>query len=176
MELLEKIFGTGSNLAIHEMCARAFVTFFIALFLIRLAGMRSFGKKSAVDNVIIIVLGAVLSRAIVGASPYFSTVLACTVIVVVHRIIAYIAISNPWLEKIVKGEQRILYKNNKIHWPNMKRSCVSEQDLLESVRLQSGKRELKEIEEAHIESNGQISIVTKSNQDEPEKIQRQAYL
>jgi uncharacterized membrane protein YcaP (DUF421 family) len=172
MELLENIFGTGKDLEIYQMCARAFVTFFIALFLIRLAGMRSFGKKSAVDNVIIIVLGAVLSRAIVGVSPYLSTVAACTVIVITHRVIAFASIKNPWLEKIVKGEQRVLYKSNEINWPNMKRSCVSERDLLESVRLKSGMAALTDIEEAHIESNGQISIITKSKYSEPEEIQR----
>lgn len=170
MELLEKIFGTGKDLEIHEMCARAFVTFFIALLLIRVAGMRSFGKKSAVDNVIIIVLGAVLSRAIVGATPYFSTLAACAVIVVTHRVIAFICINNPWLEKIVKGEKRLLYKDGKIDWTNMKRSCVSERDLMESVRLQIGKNTLNEIEEAHIESNGRISIITKTKHSEPEEI------
>lgn len=165
MEVLEKIFGTGEQLETYQMCARAFVTFFIVLFLIRLAGMRSFGKKSAFDNVIIIVLGAVLSRVIVGASPFWDTVAASTVIVLVHRIIAYAAIKNPWLEGIVKGEQRILYKNGQLDWPNMKRSSVSERDLIESVRLQAGLSTLEEIEEAYIESSGEISIVTKRRKE-----------
>jgi uncharacterized membrane protein YcaP (DUF421 family) len=162
METLENIFGTGKDLAFHQMCARAFVTFFITLALIRLAGMRSIGKKTAFDTVITIMLGAVLSRVIVGASAFFPTVGGGIVIVVIHRLVAWVSMNHESIERIVKGEHRQLYANGEINWRNMRRSCVSERDLIESVRLQANVKSLQEIEEAYIESNGEISIIKKT--------------
>lgn len=161
METLENIFGVGGDLTVPQMSARAFVTFFITLLLIRIAGMRSIGKKSAFDTIITIMLGAVLSRVIVGASAFFPTVAAGFVIAVVHRLLAMIAIKHNWLEQIIKGQQRQLYSNGKINWTNMHRSSVSESDLIESVRLLANTTSLNDIDEAYIESNGEISIIKK---------------
>lgn len=161
MDFFEKVFGIGEALSVYQMCARAFVTFFITLGLIRIAGMRSIGKKSAFDTVITIMLGALLSRVIVGASAFIPTVTAGLVICLIHRLIAFIAINNPGVERIVKGQHRELYRNGVINWKNMRRSCVSENDLVESVRLQVNMKSLEDIAEAHIESNGEISVIKK---------------
>ena len=162
METLEYIFGTGKDLTWYQMALRAFITFFIVLALIRLAGMRSIGKKSAFDTVITIMLGAVLSRVIVGASAFFPTVAGGVVIVLIHRLVAWISMNHTRIEKVVKGEQRQLYSNGEINWKNMKRSSVSKRDLIESVRLQANVKTLEEIEEAYMESNGEISVIKKT--------------
>jgi uncharacterized membrane protein YcaP (DUF421 family) len=161
MEIIKEIFGTGKDLNIHQMSVRAFLMFFITLALIRVAGMRTFGKKSAFDTVITIMLGALLSRVIVGASEFLPTTTAGAVIVIVHRIVAWFTLRYTKLESIVKGEHRLLYKDGKINWHNMNRSSVSETDLMESVRLQANKKSLADIEEAYMESSGEISVIKK---------------
>lgn len=161
MEIIEQIFGSSEPLNYYQMGARAFVIFFITLFLIRLAGMRTIGKKSAFDTALTIMLGALLSRVIVGASDFVPTICAGTVIAVIHRLLAWVAMGSPMIEKVIKGQQRTLYQHGQIQWKNMKRACVSENDLLESVRLKANVTSLSDIEEAHIESNGEISVVTK---------------
>jgi len=162
METIEYLFGSEKELTILQMSCRGFIVFFIALLLIRISGMRTFGKQSAVDIIISFTLGSILSRAITGASPFLASILACTVIVVLHRIIAWAAVHNHALGKIVKGEQRLLYSHGKINWKNMRRSSISEGDLMESVRLDTNKDSLDHVLEAHIESNGKISIITKN--------------
>ncbi|MGI8582874.1 MAG: hypothetical protein ACR2KX_11780 [Chitinophagaceae bacterium] len=52
-ELIFKLFGEGKDLNALQMGDRAFVMFFITLFLIRLAGMRAFGQKSAFDTILL---------------------------------------------------------------------------------------------------------------------------
>ncbi|MBP6730732.1 MAG: DUF421 domain-containing protein [Chitinophagales bacterium] len=161
MEIIQTVFGIGEHLSFYQMGARAFVVFFITLFLIRLAGMRTIGKKSAFDTALTIMLGALLSRIIVGASEFIPTVCAGTVIALIHRLLAWISMGSETIEKIIKGEQRTLYQQGHIQWKNMRRACVSENDLMESVRLKANVASLNEIEEAHIESNGEISVVLK---------------
>ncbi len=82
------LFGEGKDLNTLQMACRAFVVFFITLAFIRFTGMRTFGVKSAFDHCIIIMLGAVLSRSITGASAFLPTITAAFVLVLVHKILA----------------------------------------------------------------------------------------
>ncbi|MGF7231571.1 DUF421 domain-containing protein [Arachidicoccus sp.] len=155
------LFEQVGKLDILQMVVRAFVIFFLALFLIRITGMRTFGKKSAFDIVVGIILGGVLSRAVTGSSPFFPTVIASVVIVLLHRIVAILSMYSKKMEKLVKGQARELYKNKTINWKNMKRSNISLEDLMESVRDKALVNDLNEIEEARIEQTGEITAVKK---------------
>ena len=77
---IKELFGSGEHLTALQMAVRAFIMFFITLALIRFGGMRIFGKKTAFDNILVIMLGAILARGVVGASPFFSTVAASAAI------------------------------------------------------------------------------------------------
>ncbi len=85
MQTIHDLFGQGFNLNILQMTLRAIAIFFIALVLVRYTGMRMFGIKSAFDICVTIILGAVLARAIVGASPFIPTVIASIALVIVHK-------------------------------------------------------------------------------------------
>ncbi len=153
------LFGSGEDLTALQMGVRAFIMFFITLALIRIGGMRIFGKKTAFDNILVIMLGAVLARGVVGASPFLSTVAASTVMVVIHKILALLAIRYIWVGKIVKGIHRSLYKNGELNWKNMNVSAISKDDLMEGVRLQINSNSLEDVKEAYIEKNGQVSVI-----------------
>ncbi len=104
-ELINKLLGEGKDLNALQMADRAFVMFFITLFLIRVAGMRSFGQKSAFDTIIVIMLGAILSRAVTGASAFFPTVIAGAVLALVHRLLALISIFNEIIGAVINGKK-----------------------------------------------------------------------
>ena len=70
MDVIRLLFGDGTELTTWQMADRALVTFVLALAMIRLAGRRSFGQRSPFDACTTVLLGAVLSRAVVGASPF----------------------------------------------------------------------------------------------------------
>src|SRR6476620_3419340 len=109
-DLINTLFGEGKDLNTLQMASRAFVLFFITLILIRLAGMRTFGIKSAFDNCVIIMLGAVLSRAITGASAFIPTIVASVVLVAVHKILALLSVNNKTISHLVKGKPISIYK------------------------------------------------------------------
>ena len=160
-KILLKIFGEGKDLDALQISSRALVIYLVALLLIRIAGRRAFGKKTAFDNTIAIMLGAVLSRAVVGASPFLPTVIGSLVLVLLHRVIAWYSIYNPKFEQLVKGKPRILYQHNHINKENMKRGLMSEDDLQSDVRLKTQANSMEDIEEVYIEASGEVSMVKK---------------
>jgi uncharacterized membrane protein YcaP (DUF421 family) len=160
-QLINNLWGEGDQLNALQMSVRAVLMFAIALMFIRLGGLRLFSKKSAFDNVIVIMLGAVLARGIVGASPFFSTVAASAVMILIHRTLAAATVKSDKLCKILKGEHILLFKDGKILWNNMKKATLSEQDLLESLHLETKQTTLENIEMAYLETNGRISFITK---------------
>lgn len=159
---LNYLFGSGEDLTPLQMAVRSFLMFFITLILIRIGGMRIFGKKSAFDYIIIIMLGAVLARGVVGASPFLSTVAAAAVMILIHKALAMLAMKFVWVGKMVKGIHRKLYDNGLRDRKNMELVGISEDDLLEAVRLQLNKTSLDEVEKIIIEKNGEMSVIKKA--------------
>ena len=162
MDLILTLFGEGDELNALQMGLRAFTLYLIALLFIRTSGIRTLGKKSSFDFVVSILLGAVLSRAVVGASPYWPTVAAGLVIVILHRLLAWLCLYYPKLGIAIKGEERLLYRNGAFLEENMKKSFLTEGDLMESVRLQTNRNSLEVIEAIYLERSGKISVIEKS--------------
>jgi len=147
------------------MSVRAFFMFIITLVLIRLAGLRTFAKQSSFDNIIVIMLGAVLARGVVGASPFWSTVGASVIMVIMHRVIAWMTVKNPKFEKLVKGSYIKLYQNGALVSNNLEKTGMSENDLHESLRLETNKLTLSQIDTAFMETSGKISFILKKATD-----------
>lgn len=157
--MIEDLIGTGITMTPLQMGVRAFFVFILALVFIRIAGIRTFGMKSSYDNIIILMLGAILSHAVIGDSPFYSILAACSVIVLMHRLFAILSVHSDWFGKIVKGEKTLLVKNGRVHWENMKDALISHKDLDEAIRLAGHPEEHNEIECAYLERNGHISVI-----------------
>jgi uncharacterized membrane protein YcaP (DUF421 family) len=161
METLQEIFGHETELNSLEMALRATAVFFIAFVLIRIAGRRSFGIRSPIDNILVILLGAILSRAVVGSSPFVPIIIASFVLCVLHRLIGWLFSSYNEIARIVEGEKITLYENGKFSEKNMKRGLVREEDIMLGVRKASSSDSLQNIEKIYLEHDGEISIIKK---------------
>src|ERR1700712_4600910 len=111
MELFIKIFGEGKDLNALQMSCRGVVVFFIALILIRISGRRSFGIRTALDNIILILLGAVLSRAVVGASAFVPVTVVSFTIVILHRTFGWFISRSKAFGRLMEGDKVLLYEN-----------------------------------------------------------------
>lgn len=159
MDIIYAIFGQGKDLTTVQMSARAVTIYFIALVLIRISGRRTFGKRSSFDNTIVIILGAVLSRAVVGASAFIPTVVCGLVLAVMHRGLAMLTIANKKLAELVDGKARILYKDGEINKNSLRAALMSRDDLEADVRVKANKSKLNEVKEVHLESTGEVSVI-----------------
>src|SRR5205085_8726700 len=107
-ENLRTLFGEGPELGALQMALRSAVVFVLALAMIRVSGRRSFGQRRPFDACTTVLLGAVLSRAVVGASPFWATVCAGAAIVALHRVVAMASVRWPAFETFVCGDKREL--------------------------------------------------------------------
>jgi uncharacterized membrane protein YcaP (DUF421 family) len=116
--------------------------------------------------VISFLIGAILSRGVVGATPFFSTVASMVVIVLIHKIFSKLSLYNKWFGKKLKGKCVLLFRDGKFIEENMKRTNISENDILEEARLNLQSGSLEKIKEVYIERTGEISFIKKENPTE----------
>jgi uncharacterized membrane protein YcaP (DUF421 family) len=161
MELIITLFGEGKDLDTLQMSLRAAVVFIIALILIRISGRRSFGVRTPLDNIIAISLGAVLSRAIVGASPFVPVVVTCFVVVVIHRFLGWLIANNARIARLIEGDKILLYENDQYIEDNLKRALVCKEDVMQGIRKSALTDDISKIKKVYMERNGDISAIKK---------------
>ena len=103
-----------------------------------------------------------LSRAIAGASPFLSTIAACLVLLLVHRLLAWLILYNKTAGKMLKGEKIPLYQNGQIVDQNLKKCFITRDDLISDVRLKANADNFDTIEEIYMENTGELSVVLKN--------------
>jgi uncharacterized membrane protein YcaP (DUF421 family) len=161
MEWIETIFGSDDHLSVGQMCSRGVVVFFLSLILIRIAGRRSFGVRTALDNIVAITLGALLSRAILGVSPFFPVVATSLVIVLLRRLCGRFTAGSKVFSKLAEGEKVVLYKDDQFCRDQMRRAMLSEEDVRQGIRESALCDSLENIKFVFMERNGRISVVLK---------------
>ena len=155
---LAALVGEGTDLAPGQMCVRAAIVFVVTLLLIRLSGRRSFGQHSAFDACLTVLLGAVLSRAVVGASPFLATIASAATLVALHRAIAWASVRWPKFDQLVSGDIRVLVVDGVKQTREMQRALISERDLAEAIRKKCGSAEIEQIDGAVLERDGHVSV------------------
>jgi uncharacterized membrane protein YcaP (DUF421 family) len=161
MKFLNDWWGINENISPLEIAARSAVMFIAALLLIRLAGMRPFGKGEPFDQIIAFLIGGILSRGVVAATPFVPTIVSMIVIILVHKLFAKLSIYNKWFGAKVKGEKVLLYRDGTFLKDNMNRVNITEHDIMEDLRLEVQLGNLDKIQEAYMERTGKISFVKK---------------
>jgi uncharacterized membrane protein YcaP (DUF421 family) len=140
---------------------RALFIFIIGLALVRIGDRRSLSEKTAFDAIFIVLIGSMLSRAINGTAPFFITIAAGIVLMVIHRACAFGACKSHAFGKLLKGEPVTLVRNGKIDHAEMRRSLVSDHDLAEDLRLDAKTEDISTLASARLERSGDISFIKK---------------
>jgi len=161
MELLIKIFGEGKDLNALQMSCRGVIFFIIALVLIRISGRRSFGVRTPLDNIIAISLGAIMSRAVVGASEFVPIVVCCFVIVLMHRFFGWLIAHSKAFGEFIEGNKMVLFERGNFQHDNMKKALVCKEDIMQGVRKSALTEDKNHIEKVYMERNGDISPLKK---------------
>lgn len=145
-----------------QMSARIILIATAALLMLRLSGRRTFGSGSPFDRVVTIILGAVLSRAVIAASPFGATIAACFVLVVMHRLLGLLAAWSDTLGRIIKGRATVLAENGTIYHRALLRHSLSHRDLIEGLREAAATEDINAVQSVQLERSGRITVVRKS--------------
>ncbi len=147
------------KLVFSQLAFRAVIIFFVALALMRIGHKRSLARKTAFDTAFVVIVGAILARAINGSGPFFSTIGIAALLVLLHRALCFIAIRSQGFESLIKGRSDVLLREGQPLGDAMRRHAISKGDL-EDLHL-CGHRRAEEIALARLERSGDISFVGK---------------
>jgi uncharacterized membrane protein YcaP (DUF421 family) len=128
------------------------------LAMLRIAHKRFFAHRNALDVLLSLVLASTLARAINGNAAFFESIGAGFALVLTHRAVAWVAARSPRIERLVKGRPTLLVTGGAIQHATLRRHDLSEDDLVEDLRL-SGHGSFASVREARLERNGKISIL-----------------
>jgi uncharacterized membrane protein YcaP (DUF421 family) len=155
---MDAVFGSGSDLAWHQECARAALIFVYGLALVRIAGRRIFGRWSALDIVVSIVIGSNLSRALTGGAQLWGTLAATTLLVALHWVLARLVARSPGFSRLIEGKPVELAHRGEPSHSVRERYAVSQSDLNEALR-QSGVDDIAAARAVTLEPSGEITVL-----------------
>ncbi len=161
-DFLGPVLGLGmepKDLTFVQISLRGIIVFLATLIMIRLGHKRSLARKTAFDAVLIVILASVLSRAINGSAAFFATIGGGVVIVLVHRMFAFIAYHSHWFGCLIKGQPEVIVENGELVLQTMRVNHISKHDLEEDLRLDAQLDDVSNVRVARVERSGDISFI-----------------
>jgi uncharacterized membrane protein YcaP (DUF421 family) len=162
VELVNDLLGLDTEkLESYQMASRAIVIFFMSLILLRISGIRTLGRQSAFDTLTSLMLGSIMGRAVVAEQSFFGSILAAFLLMLLHRLTAWITYHNKKTGSIIKGEVLLLMKDGNWEKKNLSRAHITEEDIMEALRHDVNISSLDKVKEVYLERSGEISIIKK---------------
>ena len=149
------------DLTFLQISLRGIIVFLVTLATVRVGHKRSLSRKTPFDAVLLVILAAVLSRAINGSAAFFATLGGGVVLVLTHRLFAYLAFCSHRFGLLVKGRPDVIVRDGRCDLAVMRRNHVSMHDLDEDMRLSAHTDDVSNIRLARVERSGDISFIKK---------------
>lgn len=160
LDVLKSLVGIGADeLSVFQILVRCVLIYVIGIALVRMGKKRFLGKIAAFDTVLAIIIGSLLSRAITDTNYFLKILAACLLLILLHRVFSLVAAYSDEFGNLIKGHDRVILRDGELLWDAMKKSNLSEQDVMQSLRLNAKTEDVSKIKMARIERNGDISVI-----------------
>jgi uncharacterized membrane protein YcaP (DUF421 family) len=145
-----------------DIVLRAAFAFAFLFFVTRIVGRRELSTMEPFDLILLVVLGDLTQQG-VTQSDYSVTglMLAIGTMAVMTVLVSYLSFRFKRLRPVLDGEPIVLVQDGKPLLRNLHRERITTEELAASARLQAQIGSFDEIEWAILETNGQISFITK---------------
>ena len=137
----------------------------VAVYLFIIVAIRLFGKKelaqlTIIDLTFILLISNSVQNAMVGPdSTLTGGLVAATSLFVVNYLFKLLLYWFPGFSKIVQGSDLLLIYKVQINQNNLNKARITQNELLEAVR-EHGVSEIREVDLAVLETDGNISIIS----------------
>jgi len=147
-----------TSITIFHMSMRGLLIYLGALGLVRF-NERFIGVRTQFNFVLYMVLGSLLATAITGNAPFFAVVGMSLVLFFCNLLFTKLSFYSHRWEKFLKGSPQLLVLEGVVQWDAMRSHSITESDILSALRQKGGGHNIKRIEKAFLENNGEISII-----------------
>lgn len=141
---------------------RAMAIYLFLLVVMRAAGKRTLSDITAVEFVLLLVVGEATAQALLGED--FSVINGFIAILTLLGIdLGLSLIKQRWKgsERFLEGLPVVLVDNGELLKDRMQRARVDEQDILEAARISQGLERMDQVKYAVLEKSGGISVIPK---------------
>ncbi|MDQ2868364.1 MAG: DUF421 domain-containing protein [Verrucomicrobiota bacterium] len=158
--------GTGvdpKDLTLLQTSLRGIIIFVFTLALVRFSARRLLARRTVFDSIFLVVLGAMLARAINGSADFFTTLGAGVILVVFHRLLAVLSFYSHGFGDLIKGPEQVVVRDGQPIHSTLRNNQISQHDLMEDLRLALHTDDLAKVQTARFERSGDISFVPREN-------------
>jgi uncharacterized membrane protein YcaP (DUF421 family) len=144
-----------------DIALRALFLYAFIIFVMRVIGRRELSSLSAVDLVLLIVLGDAIQQGLTQ-DDYSLTgaVIAVSTIAAVQVGTSYLSFRSTRARKVLEGNPIVVVQDGKLLEENLKRERMTSDEVAEEMRMQQI-ASFDEVKWGIVENNGQISFVKK---------------
>ena len=144
-----------------DIALRALFLYAFVVFLMRVMGRRELSSLTAIDLVLLIVLGDAIQQGLTQ-DDYSVTgaVIAVSTIAAVQVGSSYLSFRSRRLRRVLEGEPIVIVQDGKLIERNMRRERLTEGDVAEEMRSQQI-ASVADVEWGILESNGTMSFIPK---------------
>lgn len=140
--------------------ARGVAIYLFILVLFRIMGKRSLSESTTFDLVLLLIISEVTQQALVGYDYSLTGAFILIVTLIsVDLIFSLLKENFPLFGKVTEGIPLIIVNDGKPLLKRMRKSKVSEEDVLESARRTFGIENMGDIKYAILEKSGEITII-----------------
>jgi len=140
---------------------RTVVVYAFILVGFRISGKREVGQLAPFDFALILLIANAVQNAMVGPdSSLVGGLAAATVLLVLNYGLGHLAANNRKIEKLLRGQARILINRGRIDEANVKVEGISHEELMQALR-ENGCGCVQDCRLAVLEVDGTISVIPK---------------
>lgn len=142
---------------------RTLILYFAIIVVFRCMGKRQIGELQPSELILAIMVSDIATVPMESTGkPLLSGIIPIIALMTAEIILSYVSQKSEKVRKLLTGSASLIISNGKIDIKELKRLRINIDDLSEELRM-NGYSTVAEIEHAILETNGEISIIPKSN-------------